>query len=444
MAVMSGVGVAAAFCVMTYLIFKKVSPLLAGPAAVVIVCLSSRLSVFDALTDTYLRGVANFFVSYFPVFLLGNLFGSIYEMSGSAARIGKIICKIFGAKKELNCMIACLVCAALLSYGGINSFVIIFAVYPISLQLFREADIPVKLLPGIICGGMWTFAMTGPFTPQIPNILSMENLGTTSYAGLIPGLCAGFCMAVMIVAYMTYEAKKCRRTGQGFEKNRIEAEFQAAGTNYMEEKKEGRFSAFAGFFPLMLVVLGFNLTDSGILIWLCIGIMTALLLQFPYLDRKDILPRMNRAATEAITINMNTAAVVGFGSVTGLTPFYLALITKLSEATVNPYVMAVLGSNLCACILGSSSGGMALMYTSLKEVFLQYGANGYNLGYIHRLAAMGGGCLDSMPWNGSIISIFSICGTTHRESYRYNFVTCGIIPLICTVGIALPLCMLMG
>ena len=441
MTVLSGIGVTAALSAMAFLIFKKVSPLLAGPAAVIIVCLSSRLPIFDALTDTYLKGVAEFFVSYFPVFLLGNLFGSIYEMSGSAVKIGQIICRIFGAKKELNCMIACLVCAAVLSYGGINSFVIIFAVYPISFQLFREADIPVKLLPGIICGGMWTFAMTGPFTPQIPNILSMENLGTTSYAGLVPGLCAGISMAVLIVAYMTYEAKKCKRAGQGFAENSIETGFLGKAAKETGKKLP---SGFAGFFPLILVVLGFNLTDFGILIWLCIGIAAALILQYPYLDKKSMLQRANHAASEALTINMNTAAIVGFGSVTGLTPFYTALIRGMAGADANPYIMAVLGSNLCVCILGSASGGMALMYTSLRDVFLSYGAQGYNLGYIHRLASMGGGCLDSMPWNGSIISIFSICGTSHAKSYKYNFVTCALIPLICTVGVALPLCMLFG
>ena len=72
-------------------------------------------------------------------------------------------------------MLACMIPAAILSYGGINSFVIIFSVYPIALKLFEDADLPTYLLPGIVCGGMWTFAMTGPFTPQIPNIVSMQH-----------------------------------------------------------------------------------------------------------------------------------------------------------------------------------------------------------------------------------------------------------------------------
>lgn len=436
MQVLSGIGVIAALCVMAILIFKRISPMLAGPVAVLIVCVTSRLPVLSALTDTYLRGVADFFISFFPVFFLGNVFGSIYQMSGAAAEIGRIIARLFGAKKVRNCMTACMICAAVMSYGGINSFVIIFAVYPVALRLFEEADVPAHLLPGIVCGGMWTFAMTGPFTPQIPNILSMENLGTTSYAGLVPGLAASVVMAVLIVVYMTHAAEVCKQQGMHFQR-------QLSEERENQTDAAGCPSGFAGFFPLVLVIAGFNLTDWGILIWLSIGIGTALLLQISYLDKRALITQLNKSVTDALLINMNTAAIVGFGSVTGLTPFYSGLLAWLTAARANPYITAVADSNLCAGILGSSSGGMALMYTSLKETFLAAAGNGYRLEFIHRLCAMGGGCLDTMPWNGSIVSVFAICRTTHKEAYSYNLVTCGIIPLVCTVGIALPLCMVL-
>lgn len=436
---LSIIGVITALCLMAVLIFKQISPMLAGPAAIVVVCLTSRLRLMEAMTDTYLHGVADFFISLFPIFLLGNIFGSIYEISGAAKKISQMISKLFGTGKVLNCMIACLICSAVMSYGGINSFVIIFAVYPIALQLFEEADIPRHLMPGIVCGGMWTFAMTGPFTPQIPNILSMENLGTSSYAGLIPGGVASVVMAVLIVAYMTYAAVKCKKKGMGFVKEASNMQ-EEQENNYENEKKLP--SGIAGFFPLLLVIGGFNLTEWGILIWLVIGIIAALVLQIPYIDKNKLVKRINQAATDAVLINMNTAAVVGFGSVTAMTPFYHGLIEYLSSTQANSYVIAVVASNLCACVLGSSSGGMALMYTSLKDTFLASASLGYRLDFIHRLCAMGGGCLDTMPWNGSIISIYSICKTTHKQSYKYNLITCGIIPLICTLCIALPLCIL--
>ncbi len=201
----SGIGLFAALILMAVLIFKRVSPIIIGPLAALLVCATSGMPLFDSVTGIYLDGVAGFFTSYFFIFLLGNILGNIYLDSGAAAKIGTIISKAFGAK---HCMIACLIPAAILSYGGINSFVIIFAVYPIALKLFEEADLPTYLLPGIVCAGMWTFAMTGPFSPQIPNIVSMQYLGTPAYAGLLPGLVGAAVQLVLIIWFMNHQGKK--------------------------------------------------------------------------------------------------------------------------------------------------------------------------------------------------------------------------------------------
>ena len=151
--ILSGLGILLALCGMTVLIFRRVSPIIVGPLAALLVTVMSGLPVLDSVTGTYVQGVGSFFVSYFMIFLLGNILGSLYQISGAAAKIGETVVRWFGAK---NCMVACLISAALLSYGGINSFVIIFAIYPIALKLFEEADLPTYLLPGIVCGGMWT------------------------------------------------------------------------------------------------------------------------------------------------------------------------------------------------------------------------------------------------------------------------------------------------
>ena len=149
--ILSGLGILLALCGMTVLIFRRVSPIIVGPLAALLVTVMSGLPVLDSVTGTYVQGVGSFFVSYFMIFLLGNILGSLYQISGAAAKIGETVVRWFGAK---NCMVACLISAALLSYGGINSFVIIFAIYPIALKLFEEADLPTYLLPGIVCGGL--------------------------------------------------------------------------------------------------------------------------------------------------------------------------------------------------------------------------------------------------------------------------------------------------
>ena len=106
--------------------------------------------------------------------------------------------------------------------------------------------------------------------------------------------------------------------------------------------------------------------------------------------------------------------------------------------------MAAFGANIFAGILGSASGGISLMYETLGDTFIEYANQGYNLGFIHRLCSDGCGGLDSLPWNGSIVSVFAICNTTHKLSYKYNFVTCLIVPIAATFLVALPICIILG
>ena len=428
----SALGVFAAMAGMAILIFKRVSPILIGPMAAILVCLTSQIPVFKGVTETYMSGVTDFFLSYFFIFLLGNIFGNLYQNSGAASKIGSIISRKFGAK---NCMLACMLSAAILSYGGINSFVIIFSVYPIALKLFEDADCPTYLLPGIVCGGMWTFAMTGPFTPQIPNIVSMQYLGTPSYAGLLPGLSGALVMAVSSVVFMNHQGKKAKLRGE---------HFQWPESVKRIEEEENAPNGIVSIIPIAFVLIVFNVTKLDIVICLLMGIVLALILFFPYLPKSEMLEMFNSAALSSITVILNTAVIVGFGSVVKETAFYEFATQMLLHSDANPYVVAAVGANVSAGILGSASGGIALMYETLGDTFLHYGAQGYNLEFIHRLCADGSGGLDSLPWNGSIVSVFAICNTTHKLSYKYNFVTCLVIPIAATFLVALPLCIIFG
>ena len=428
----SGLGLLVTFIGMAILIFKRVSPIIIGPLAAVVVCLTSGLPLFKGVTETYMSGTTGFFLSYFFIFLLGNIFGSIYQNSGAASKIGSIISKKFGAK---HCMLACMLSAAILSYGGINSFVIIFSVYPIALKLFEDADLPTYLLPGIVCGGMWTFAMTGPFTPQIPNVVSMQYLGTPSYAGLLPGLSGAAVMVVSILIFMNYSAKKARLRGEHFQ--------WPEGVKRVEDDQDSP-NGIISLIPLVLVLVLFNVTELNIIVCLLIGIVAALVLFYRHLPKSEMLTMFNDSALSSVTVIINTAVIVGFGSVAKVTPFYQFATDVLTGSHANPYIVAAVGANIFAGILGSASGGISLMYETLGDTFLDYASQGYNLGFIHRLCSDGCGGLDSLPWNGSIVSVFAICKTTHKLSYKYNFVTCLVVPVGATFLVALPLCIIFG
>ncbi|MGI6736764.1 MAG: GntP family permease [Anaerovoracaceae bacterium] len=431
----SGIGLIGSLALMAILIFKKLSPIIIGPIAAIIVCLCSRLPLFDSLTRDYMGGVADYFKTYFFIFLLGSILGNLYQESGAATRIGMMIANGFGSR---HVMLACMIPPAILSYGGINSFVIIFAVYPIALKLFEEADLPTYMLPGIVCGGMWTFAMTGPFTPQIPNIISMKYLHTPSYAGLVPGVIGAAVQVVLILAFMNWAGHRAKKRGEHFQ--------WPEGVHRIPEDASLP-SLTTSLIPLVMVLVLFNVKPLGldIIVCLVIGILLSLLFFWKYLPRgTKLLSIFNDASRSAVIIILNTAMIVGFGSVARSTAFYAYATTVLEHSSANPYVVAAVGANVFAGILGSASGGLALMYETLADTFLKYAQQGYNIGYIHRLCSDGSGGLDSLPWNGSIVSVFNVCHTTHQLSYKYNFVTCLVVPVIATFGVALPFCIIFG
>jgi H+/gluconate symporter-like permease len=80
-------------------------------------------------------------------------------------------------------MLSIVVVCALLTYGGVSLFVVVFAVYPFAAELFRQSNIPKRLIPGTIALGAFTFTMDAlPGTPQIQNIIPTSFFGTNTWA----------------------------------------------------------------------------------------------------------------------------------------------------------------------------------------------------------------------------------------------------------------------
>ena len=103
------------------------------------------------------------------MFLLGAVFGKVIELSGFSNSIVAAVIRFVGPQRAMLSIV--LVCA-LLTYGGVSLFVVVFAVYPFAAEMFRQGDIPKRLIPGTIALGAFTFTMDAlPGTPQIQNII---------------------------------------------------------------------------------------------------------------------------------------------------------------------------------------------------------------------------------------------------------------------------------
>ncbi|WP_299365498.1 hypothetical protein [uncultured Paracoccus sp.] len=138
-----------------YLAYRGITVLLLAPAlAMLAVLMSGELPVLATYTQVFMKSLGNFVTVFFPLFLLGAIFGKVMADSGSARIIAERIVLSLGAKRAmLSVVLACTV----LAYGGVSVFVVAFAIYPIANALFHKADIPKRLLPGAIAlGGLPT------------------------------------------------------------------------------------------------------------------------------------------------------------------------------------------------------------------------------------------------------------------------------------------------
>jgi H+/gluconate symporter-like permease len=136
-----------------------------APVVATFVAYFSGLKILPTYTDVYMGGFVDFAAKWFPIFLLGAVFGKLMEDTGAAKSLAQHIAKLFGSKRAI---LGVLIASAILTYGGVSLFVVVFAIYPLAIALFREANVSRNLLPATIALGAFTFTMTAvPGTPQI-------------------------------------------------------------------------------------------------------------------------------------------------------------------------------------------------------------------------------------------------------------------------------------
>ena len=179
---MSLLGIFLGLIVLVILTFKDMSILWVAPVAAMVTALCSGFNLLDAFLGYtndagtlvgYMPGLANYVRSWFPVFALGAIFGKLMDVTGAARAIGKWLSKVIGAKRAVAAVV--LTCG-LLTYGGISLFVVVFVMYPLGVELFREANLSRRILPGAISAGAFTFSMTAmPGSPQLTNIIAARN-----------------------------------------------------------------------------------------------------------------------------------------------------------------------------------------------------------------------------------------------------------------------------
>ncbi|ARJ39648.1 transporter [Sporosarcina sp. P21c] len=390
-----------------------IAPICAG-----IVALFGGLNLLDAYTDTYMTGFVNFAKQWFPVFMLGAIFGKLMEYSGMAHSVAIGISRVFGKERAI---IGVIVAASVLAYGGVSVFVVVFAVYPLALNMFREANISRRLLPGTIVAGMMTFAMTAlPGTPQIQNLIPTQYFHTTAAAAPIIGLVSSAFMIVCSILYLNRRVRVLREAGEVFEEREEDLNAEPR-TNYPH--------IILSLLPLLAVIITLNFLKWDIVIALATGIVLILLISIR--EFKGFTKAVNSGASDSVMAMINTSAAVGFGTIVRSVPGFEKLSDAILGINANPLISEAIAVNVLAGATGSASGGLGITLEALGSHYYEIATTtGPAPEAFHRIASIASGGLDSLPHNGAILTILIVTGMTHKESYREMGVIAIVFPML--------------
>jgi H+/gluconate symporter-like permease len=415
--------------------------LFAPLCAMLAVGLSGR-PMLPSYTETFMGSAAGYIRSFFPLFLLGAVFGKVMETSGAVGTIAAVIARTLGPRRSI---LAVVLACGVLTYGGVSLFVVAFAVYPFASALFREADIPKRLIPGAVALGAFTLTMDAlPGTPQIQNVIPTRYFGTDVYAAPWAGTLGG--AVVLLSGLLWLERRRAWAMAAG----------ESYGTGHINEPeagaREARLPIFAAFLPLG-VVLGGNFVLSrtrwsittwypsellkrdyptanvsasaptwSLILALLLGIAVALVIGAR--SWRARLPTALSAATAgALLAIFNTASEVGFGNTVKTLPGFQAIQGGVFLVSRHVLVSEASAVNVLAGITGSASGGLSIALDVMGARYLELArAQGISPELLHRVAAMASGGMDTLPHNGAVITLLAITGLTHRQSYADIFV----------------------
>jgi len=430
--------------------WRGMSVLVLAPVLAMLAALASGMPVLAGYTQVFMQAAGDFVVAFFPLFLLGALFGKVMEASGAAARLATAIVIRLGPQ---NAIVAVVLSCALLTYGGVSLFVVAFAAWPLARALFAQTGLPARLIPAAIALGAFTFTMTAlPGTPSIQNAIPMASFGTTAFAAPGLGLIAGGLMLALGLVWLQFRVRTLADDAPPDAPDTApDAPSLPLWVALVPILSVGVVTLLMGNVVLPALDTGY-LADPGygmtelsrvrglwsVVTALGVALALALILSRP----SGMMQVLNTGAESALLPLFNTASLVGFGAVIASLPGFEVLRESLDALSGgNVLISAAVSSSALAGITGSASGGMSIALDVLgPSLMAQASVQGVDPALLHRVVAVATGGLDTLPHNGAVITLLGICGMTHKQAYGDIFVVAVLVPTIaCILIIALGL-----
>lgn len=446
---------------LVWLSYRGWSVLVLAPVAALVAAIFSGEPLLAHWTQTFMLAAAGFVAQFFPLFLLGAVFGKLMDDSRSVTRIANFMTVRLGPQRAI---LAVVMAGALVTYGGVSLFVAFFVLAPMAHALFRAGNVPARLMPAALALGTSTFTMTAlPGSPAIQNAIPMPFFGTTAFAAPGLGVIAAAFMLCFGMWWLRRAQSAAQRAGEGYAApSSANAHVDAAedalvrerastsgsfdpGEAVHGEQGSGLPGTFVAFLPLGVVVL-VNLAMSmlvlprmdfsylneprfggialasvagvwSVIVALVVAIVVLAVLHWSRLP--SLRATVDAGANASVLPVLSVGSLVGFGAVVAAMPAFDVVREWVLGVGGGPLVSLAVSTNILAALTGSASGGLTIALDALGATYMQLAAQtGLDPALMHRVAVIGAGTLDSLPHNGAVVTLLAVCGSSHKASYR--------------------------
>jgi H+/gluconate symporter-like permease len=459
---------------LVWLAFRGWSILLLAPVAAILAAFMSGEPLLAHWTQTFMGSAARFLAQFFPLFLLGALFGKLMQDSGSVASIAAFMTERLGPK---HAILAVVLAGSLLTYGGVSLFVAFFVLAPMTQALFSAAAIPRRLMPAAIVLGTSTYTMSAlPGTPAIQNAIPMPFFGTTPFAAPGLGIIAAGIMFAFGMWWLRRAAAAAQGAGEGFSpeiaitipsEEIVRERATTAGTFDPAEIEHGHLGnppppIGIAVLPLaVVVVVNFVMSmvilprmDTAFLaevewgetslsavggVWAVVVALAAasvMIVAVNFHRLPKLRESMDAGANASVLPAISVASLVGFGAVVAAMPAFEVVRGWVLSIGGGPLVSLALATNVLAALTGSASGGLTIALDALGETYMTIATQtGLSPSLMHRVAVIGAGTLDSLPHNGAVVTLLAVCGSTHGKSYLDLAIVAILGPIVALIAI---------
>lgn len=431
---LSIIGIILGLALMIFLAMKGVNTFLFSFAASAVVILLSGMPVVETLNTYWMGGFVGFLKGYFLLFLVSSIFAMIMGDSGACDVIAVKLCGLARKckTKKAQYMVAILsvgLVQAILTYGGINLFVVIFLLVALAKGIHEELDIPWHLTYlAVFASSSFTMAML-PGTPAIQNIIPTEYLGTTAMAAPVVGLLCSVICVLMNLVYINFEVGRAIKRDEHFlpSGDAIAARLNAGNA---AKKEIPDYNVIYCLLPCVVLFVVLNVLKQNAIVAVFAGCVAGLLLFWKTLKPTRYAKCFEGGINNAINVAAGVSAVVGFGTVVSGTPGYAAIMGMLDNVGGSPLMQVIIIVNIAAGATASASGGLGIFFQQFTQRFLDMGVAP---DVLHRLSVMASSGLDTLPHSGAVVSGMQCFGLTHKQVYKYVFIECCIIPILCAL-----------